>query len=312
MKIFVAGATGAIGLPLVRSLLARGHTVFGMTRSQASADKLSSMGATPVIVDVFDSDKLNAAVREVSPDAVIEELTSLPKVNTPELRRASAATHNRVRIEGGQNVQAAAIAAGVRRYVAQSSAFWAEPGPGLSDEAMPFALQVDAPGVVSGATALKEVETRVLGASEFVGTVLRYGFFYGPGTWYQESGGSAADDVRAGRFPIIGQGTGVWSFVHIDDAVAATVAAVESKNPKRTVYNITDDDPSPVSVWLPAFARHLGAPAPKVVSVVDALESAGKDAVYYGTRLRGASNRKARDELGFRPRRLEWLAGGAS
>ncbi|CAM5187003.1 2-alkyl-3-oxoalkanoate reductase [Castellaniella defragrans] len=308
MKIFVAGATGAIGLPLVRSLLDRGHTLFGMTRSQASADKLSSMGAVPVIVDVFDVEKLNAALRDVSPDVVVEELTSLPKVNTPELRRASAAAHNRVRVEGGQNVQTAAIAAGVKRYVAQSSAFWAEPGPGLCDESVPFALHVDAPGVVSGATALKEVESRVLGASEFVGTILRYGFFYGPGTWYQESGGSAADDVRAGRFPIIGEGAGVWSFVHIDDAVAATVAAVESKDPARAAYHITDDEPSPVRVWLPAYARHLGAPAPKVVSVGDALAAAGKDAVYYGTQLRGASNKRAREEFGFKPRKLEWLA----
>ncbi len=149
------------------------------------------------------------------------------------------------------------------------------------------------------------MESRLFGARNIEGVALRYGFFYGPKTWFHPDGASA-DQVRKQETPIIGRGEGVWSWIHIDDAAHATVAAISAP---AGVYNIVDDDPSPVSVWLPAFARFVGAPAPPHVTEEQALTAAGEDAIYYQTRLRGASNKKARETLNFRPRRLEWLEG---
>jgi nucleoside-diphosphate-sugar epimerase len=164
---------------------------------------------------------------------------------------------------------------------------------------------VDAtPGVAASARTYTELERRVLNPSPMEGVSLRYGFFYGPNTWYTPGGGSA-NQVLKQKFPIIGEGQAVWSFVHIEDAAIATVAAL---NAEPGIYNIVDSDPSPVSRWLPAFALSLGAPAPQRVSELMARTFAGEDAVYYGTRLHGASNEKAKKSLNFQPRRLEWLA----
>jgi nucleoside-diphosphate-sugar epimerase len=165
-------------------------------------------------------------------------------------------------------------------------------------------MAVDAsPRIASHARTYAELEARVLDAEAIEGVALRYGFFYGPGTWYHPEGASA-DQVRRGEFPIIGDGEGVWSWVHIDDAAIATADALTIP---PGVYHVVDDDPSPVSTWLPAFARFVDAPPPPQITVEQALASAGEDAVYYGTRLRGASNAKAKSAFGFRPRRLGWL-----
>jgi len=190
----------------------------------------------------------------------------------------------------------------VRRYLLQSSGFWYAPGPGLADESDPFASSAS-PGVEAGARIYMELEARASATPGIEFVALRYGFFYGPGTWYTREG-DMGDQVRQQQVPIIGEGQGVYSFVHIDDAAGATAAALECP---PGAFNIVDGNPSPQHVWLTAFARAVGAPAPPRVSEEEALRTSGPDAVYYATRLRGASHEKARRELGFRPRPLEWI-----
>jgi nucleoside-diphosphate-sugar epimerase len=307
MKIFVAGATGAIGRPLLTQLLARGHNVVALTRSQERAQSLVAQGIEPVIADVFDADSIKAAIIHAQPEVVIEQLTALPKTYTRESMGAAAAFNTRIRLEGGANVLAAAQAAGVRRYLRQSIAFWGIPGTGLADEETP--LSVDAsPAVAADARIVTEIEHRLLETSNLEGIALRYGFFYGPGTWFNPDG-DVAQQVRQQQFPIVGNGDGVWSWLHIEDAAIATVAAAEQGNPG--VYLITDDRPLQVRRWLPAFAQWLNAPPPPQISVDEALQISGADTVYYGTQMRGASNAKAKRELNFQPRSLEWLVGTA-
>jgi nucleoside-diphosphate-sugar epimerase len=217
---------------------------------------------------------------------------------------AAAALNHRIRLEGGANVLAAAQAAGVRRYLRQSIAFWAVPGPGLADEDTPLAFDAS-PAVAAGAREITELEHRLLGNPNMEGIALRYGFFYGTGTWFNPDG-DVARQVRQQQFPIIGNGEGVWSWLHIEDAADATIAAAERGNPG--IYLIADDQPLPVREWLPAFAQWLNAPPPPQVSVEDALEKdGGADAVYYGTRMRGVSIAKAKRDLKFQPRALEWI-----
>lgn len=304
MRVLVAGSTGAIGVPLTKALLAAGHQVIGLTRSSDGARILAAIGAESVIADAFHLDALRDAVRDARPEVVIEQMTALPKANTPENRRLTASLHSRTRREAGANLQMAALEAGVRRYIAQSSAFWSASGLGLAGESDSLAVTGASPGVTGGAKTLDVLERRVLAASDVEGVILRYGFFYGPGTWYSREG-SAAEAARSGHLPVIGDGTGVWSFIHVDDAAAATVAAIERG--ARGLYQVVDDDPSPLSAWLPAFCRYVGAPHPPHVNAVDAQRRFGEDAVYYAIRLRGASNSKAKRDLGFRPRRLEWM-----
>jgi nucleoside-diphosphate-sugar epimerase len=234
---------------------------------------------------------------------VINELTSLPKHYTREEMRLAADLDRTVRVEGGRNLHNAATATGARRYIIQSSGFFYAPGPGLATEADPLAVDAS-PAVAASARTYTQLEEHVLNASGLEGIALRYGFFYGPGTWFTNDG-DVANQVRNRSYPIIGSGQGVWSWIHIEDAAAATVAALDCA---PGIYNVVDDDPSPLSVWLAAFAASVGAPDPPRISEEAALASAGPDAVYYATRLRGASNAKAKHELGFAPRRLEWLA----
>ncbi|MEH1844793.1 MAG: NAD(P)-dependent oxidoreductase [Nostoc sp.] len=307
MKIFVAGATGVIGRPLIAQLLAKGHDVVGLTRSSENAQTIAEQGVEPAIADVFDADAVKAAINSVQPEVVIEQLTSLPKTYTGESMSAAAALNTRIRREGGANVLAAAQAAGVRRYLRQSIAFWGVPGTGLADEETPISLDAS-PAVAADAHTVTEIEHHLLKTSNLEGIVLRYGFFYGPGTWFAPDG-DVANQVRQQQFPIVGNGEGVWSWLHVEDAAIATVAAAERGNPG--IYLITDDRPLEVREWLLAFARWLNAPPPPQISVQEALEIGGADAVYYGTQMRGASNAKAKRELNFQPRPLEWLVGNA-
>jgi|SRR5512135_116417 nucleoside-diphosphate-sugar epimerase len=300
MRIFVAGASGAIGQPLIAELVRRGHEVTGMTHSEAGARNLADMGAAVARVSAFDAAAVEQALRDARAEVVIDELTSLPK--DPSEMAASAPGDRRLRIEGGGNLHRAARANGVRRYIQQASGFFLEPGSGLADETAGMAIGAS-PGVAASARTYAELEARVLNAGDMEGVALRYGFFYGPGTWYHPDGASA-DQVRRQEVSVIGNGEGVWSWVHIEDAAIATVEALTAP---PGVYHVVDDDPSPVAAWLPAFARFVGAPAPPRVTVEEALAAAGEDAVYYGTKLRGASNEKAKRTFGFRPRRLEWL-----
>lgn len=304
MKIFVAGGTGAIGRPLITKFLAKGHTVIALTRSPENAQALVEQGIEPAIADVFDPDAVKAVVGRAQPEIVIEQLTALPRTYTRQSMNAAAALNNRIRLEGGANVLAAAQAAGVRRYLRQSVAFFAIPGPGLADEDTPLAFNAS-PAVAAGAREATELENPLLGNPNIEGIALRYGFFYGPGTWFSPDG-DVGHQVRQQQFPIVGNGEGVWSWLYIDDAAIATVAAAEQGNPG--IYLIANDQPLAVRQWLPAFAQWLNAPPPPQISVEDALKaSGGADAVYYGTQMRGVSNAKAKRELNFQPRPLEWL-----
>jgi 2-alkyl-3-oxoalkanoate reductase len=300
MRIFVAGASGAIGRPLIAELVRRGHEVTGMTRSEAGARDLADLGAAVARVSAFDAAAVERALRDARAEVVIDELTALPK--DPSEMAAAAPGDRKLRIEGGGNLHRAAMACGVRRYIQQASGFFLEPGSGLADESAGLAVGAS-PRVAASAWAYAELEARVLNAGEMEGVALRYGFFYGPGTWYHPDG-ACADLVRRQELPVIGDGGGVWSWVHIEDAAVATADALTAP---PGVYNVVDDDPSPVAVWLPAFARFVGAPPPPRITEEQARASAGEDAVYYGTKLRGASNQKAKKTFGFVARRLEWL-----
>ena len=303
MKVLVAGATGAIGRPLISALISARHSVIGMTSSEQGLKTLRDDGADGVLANALDAQAVDAAIKKVQPEVVIDELTSLPKHYTPEEMQAAAERDRKLRLEGGQNVLNAARAAGARRYIIQSTGFFYAPGPGLAHETDPLALSAS-PAISANVRIYMQLEDRTLGAKGLEGVALRYGFFYGPGTWFRPDG-EIGYQVRQRQYPIAGSGSGVWSWVHVEDAAAATVAALECP---PGVYNIVDDDPSAMSVWLPAFAASVGAPEPPPISEREALEKAGPDDVYYATQLRGASNAKAKQDLAFAPRRLEWLA----
>lgn len=300
MNIFVAGASGAIGRPLITGLIASGHRVTGMTRSDKGAKALAELGASVAQVSAYDAPALEEALRASQAEIVIDELTSLP-VRQSDMPSA-AAGDRRLRLEGGGNLLQAAQKLGVRRYIQQSTGFFVQPGPGLADESE--GLAVDAtPGVSAAARTYAELENRLLKLENMEAVLLRYGFFYGPGTWYSADG-SAGEQARRGDIPLIGDAEGVWSWVHIDDAAAATVAAVTIP---AGIYHIVDDKPLAYREWLPAFAKAMGGPTPAQLSVDDTLMLAGEDAVYYATKLRGTSNSKAKVTFGFAPRRHEWL-----
>jgi len=301
MRVFVAGASGAIGQPLIAELLKQGHSVVGMTTSEARAKNLVSQGAEAVIVDAFDAAAVEAALRQAKAEVVVDELTSLPKEQTDMPKYAQG--DRRLRLEGGGNLFRAAIASGVRRYLQQSSGFFLKAATGtLADESSPLDVNASA-AVAASARTYTELEARLFSSNAIEGVALRYGFFYGPKTWYY-CGEAAANMVMRRQSPVVGKGEGVSSFVHIDDAAVATVAALTAE---PGVYNLVDDDPSPQNVWLPAFAKFVGAPEPPHLSEAEVTAMAGQDVVYYATKLSGASNAKAKLVLGWTPRRLEWL-----
>ena len=301
MRVFVAGASGAIGAPLIAELLKRGHSVVGMTSSEARAKNLERRGVEAAIVDAFDAPAVDAALRRANAEAVIDELTSLPKSQNDMPKYAAG--DRKLRIEGGGNLFRAAQANGVRRYLQQSSGFFLKAAAGaLADELSPLDVNAS-PSVAASARTYTELEARLFSADAIEGVALRYGFFYGPKTWYHP-GESAADMVMRQQNPVVGKGEGLSSFVHIHDAAIATVALLDAQ---PGVYNLVDDDPSPQAVWLPAFAKFVGAPAPPRMTEAEVTAIAGEDAVYYATRLSGASNAKAKRILAWKPRRLEWL-----
>ena len=305
MRVFVAGATGAIGRPLVPMLVEKGHDVTGMTRSEERAERIRRVGARTVVLDVFDADGVKAALAEARPEVVVHELTALP--DRLDFRRQDLyQPTNRLRTEGTRILIEAALEAGASRMVAQSIAFaYAPVGGRVKDENAP--LMPDAPGPFgSGVNALRELEGAVTATPGLEGVVLRYGFFYGPGTYYARDGSTAAE-VKRRRLPIVGKGTGVFSFIHVDDAAAATVAAVERGAPG--IYNITDDEPAELRDWLPIYADAIEAPKPWRVPAVLARLLAGKAAASFMLELRGASNEKAKRELGWEPRWRTWRQG---
>jgi nucleoside-diphosphate-sugar epimerase len=299
MRILIAGGTGAIGRPLVQCLISAHHEVFGTTRSKENAGFLAGQGAEPVLLDVFNAAAVHSAISRIRPDVVIDQLTSLPKTYSAESLRNNGDINTRTHQEGGSNVLSAAQSVGVKRFMIQSAAFFYSPGSGLADEST--ALAFDGPPAVASSTRdFAQLEQRTVSASIPEIVILRYGFFYGPGTWYDREG-SIADQVRRQEFPVLGEGEGVSSFIHIQDAADATCSALE-RDPG--ICNIVDDDPSAQRTWLPAYANWLGAPPPPFLALSDVNEP---NFVYYATRLRGASNAKAKRELHWTPRKLEWL-----
>ena len=305
MKVFVAGATGAIGRPLLERLVAAGHEVTGTTRSEAKTGAIRAAGGEAAVCDALDAPALRGAVAEAGPEVIVHQLTALPDRFNPRRKTIYDAT-NRLRDEGTRNLLEAAREAGTRRFVCQSIAFAyaARPTPDVKDEDAP--LVVDAPPPFGeGVRVTREMERQLVEADWLEGLVLRYGWFYGPGTYYGE-GGSITADVRKRRFPVIGKGSGLSSFIHVEDAASATVAAVEGGPPG--LYNIVDDEPAAMREWLPLFAEAVGAKKPLRVPVWVARLAAGPMAGMMNA-LPGASNAKAKRELGWEPRWPSWRTG---
>jgi nucleoside-diphosphate-sugar epimerase len=303
VRVFLAGASGVVGRSLLGLLSDAGHEVVGMTRSPQRAEEIRSRGSEAVLCNVFDLDALRSAITEAQPDAVIHELTDLPARLDPRKYGKQLAGTNRIRREGTANLVAAARDAGVSRLLAQSVAFaYAPAGDWVKGEDAPLAL--DAPAAMGEAVAaVAELERQVL---EFGGIVLRYGFFYGPGTAFA-SDGFYAELARKRRLPVIGGGEGRNSFIHVEDAARATVAALERGS--AGVYNIVDDDPAPAREWVPAYATAIGAGPPRHLPAWIARLVAGSVAVTGMTAQRGASNAKAKRELGWSPEHPSWRDG---
>lgn len=307
MKVLVAGATGAIGRQLVPKLVAGGHEVVGMTRSEAKAGEVRALGARPVVADALDPEQVAAAVAASEPEAIVHQLTALSgDLDLRNLDRTFATT-NRLRTEGTDHLLSAARAAGVRRFLAQSFAGWpyARIGGPVKDEEAP--LDDDPPPAVRETiAAIRHLERAVTEADWTDGIVLRYGGFYGPGTSLAP-GGEQVEAIRKRRFPVVGGGTGVSSFIHVEDAAEATVAALERGRPG--FYNVVDDEPAPVSEWLPEVARGIGAKAPRRVPRWLGRLLAGEAATVMMTEVRGASNEKAKRELDWVPGHPSWRQG---
>jgi nucleoside-diphosphate-sugar epimerase len=309
MRVFVAGATGAIGKQLVPRLVAAGHQVHGMTRSGSKEAMLRELGAQPVVADALDPDQVAEAVGRARPDVIVHQLTSIPaRLDLRHFDRDFALT-SRLRTEGTDYLLSAGQALGVQRFVAQSYfGAYARTGAAVKTEEDP--LDPAPPREMRGvAASIRHLEQAVLGARWTEGIVLRYGAFYGPGTSLAP-GAEQVEMIRRHKFPIVGDGGGVWSFLHVADAAEATVAAVERGS--RGVYNVVDDDPAPVAEWLPALARELGAKRPLRVPRIVGRLFAGEVGVVMMTELRGASNTKAKRELAWRPAHPSWREGFAA
>jgi 2-alkyl-3-oxoalkanoate reductase len=301
MRVFLAGATGVIGTPLVPQLLKAGYEVTAMTRSVLRAAQLEAVGADPVVCDVFDADGVRAAMADASPEAVIHQVTALPTRldwANPHLFDE----HNRVRTEGGRILVDAALTTGATRVVAQSIAFaYAPTGDRVKEEDAP--LFTDAPPPLGGVmAAVVELEQRVTRTAAIEGLVLRYGMLYGPGTYHDRRGSTAADIIAA-RVPLVEGATGMYSWLHVEDAASAAVAALERGAPG--IYNVVDDEPAPQPEWLPVLAKALGAPPPRAAEMLPRPYAPEMS-------LRGASNAKAKRELAWRPRYASWREGFAA
>jgi nucleoside-diphosphate-sugar epimerase len=310
MKVLVAGATGAIGRQLVPRLVAAGHEVTGMTRSASGRDPLLALGATPVVADALAPDDVARAVAEAEPEVIVHQLTALAGPMDLRAFDRTFALTNRLRTEATDHLLAAGRAVGVRRFVAQSFAGWPFARVGGPVKAEDDPLDPSPPEAMRRTLeAIRHLEDAVTGADWTEGVVLRYGGFYGPGTSLGPDGGEHTETIRRRRFPVVGKGGGVWSFVHIEDAAEATVAAVERG--RRGIYNIVDDDPAAVAEWLPAVAAAVGGRPPRRVPRWLGRLLAGEAAAVMMTEVRGATNAKAKRELGWQPKHPTWRRGFA-
>jgi nucleoside-diphosphate-sugar epimerase len=313
MKVFVAGATGALGRALVPQLVARGHEVVGMTRTASKQDLLRSLGARAVVADALDPDAVAEAVASAEPEVIVHQLTALSgKMSIRDARHPERSSMgrltNRLRTEGTDHLLAAGRAVGARRFVAQSFGsfrFARTDGPVQTE-----ADSLDADPRQPGLEAMLYLEQAVTTIEWGEGLVLRYGGFYGPGTGISlDPDAVMAGPIRKRRFPIVGGGGGVWSFIHIEDAARATAIAVERG--KRGIYNVVDDEPAPVREWLPVLASALGAKRPRRIPRWLGRLAAGEMATLMMTEAQGASNEKAKRELGWKPRYASWRQGFA-
>jgi nucleoside-diphosphate-sugar epimerase len=304
LRVFLAGATGVIGRPLLDQLVARGHQVTATTRAPDRADRLRQRGAEAVVLDAFDADSTRAAIVYAKPDVVVHQLTSLPREASPGAMKRALVETARLRRETVPSFVAAAREAGARRVIVQSISFVTPPdGPEILDESAP--IWVDGPADTRETfRAVRDMEMATMGAKDIEGVVLRYGFFYGPGTWFSRDG-SIGRMIARGMYPMVGSGRGLSSFVHVDDAAEATVLALDRGAPG--IYNVCDDEPVEQNVWLPEIARHLGARTPLRVPAWIARIAGGSLFVHYATNLRGAANGRARAAFGWRPR--SWREG---
>jgi nucleoside-diphosphate-sugar epimerase len=310
MKVLVAGATGAMGKQLVPRLVAEGHQVFGMTRSAGKREAVAALGATPVIADALDPDQVATAVAGAEPEAIVHELTALSNLNDMRHFDRDFALTNRLRTEATDHLLSAGRAVGVRRFVAQSFAGWpsARSGSMVKTEEDPLD-PTPAKAMAHSHAAIRQLERSVTGAEWTEGIVLRYGGFYGPGTSLAPDG-EHTELIRKRRFPVVGNGAGVWSFVQIEDAAEATALALTHGH--RGIYNVVDDEPAPISEWLPVVASALCAKPPRRVPRWLGRLLAGEAAVVMMTERRGASNAKAKRELDWQPAHPSWRRGLAA
>jgi nucleoside-diphosphate-sugar epimerase len=307
MRVFVAGATGAVGSRLIPLLVSAGHSVLGLTRTPGKAEAIRRAGADVAVVDALDGVAVRQAVVRAKPDVIVHEMTALSGVS--DLRRFDRvfALTNRLRTEGLDHLLAAAKQAGTRRVVAQSFGGWLFARTGVPVKTEKDPLDPDPPKELRRTLdAIRYLESKT-GAFEGEGLVLRYGAFYGPGTGMLDR--SMIDQLRRRRVPLIGEANGWWSFLHIDDAAAATAIAIERG--AAGIYNIVDDEPAPVREWLPALAALVGAKPPLRVPKWLARLIAGEHIVTMMTETRAGSNAKAKRDLAWRPVQASWRQGFA-
>jgi nucleoside-diphosphate-sugar epimerase len=307
VKIFIAGATGAIGRRLVPLLVAQGHHVVASTRTPDKTGQLRTGGAEPVVLNGLDRDSVLRAVIESHPDVIVHQMTALGSMRTVKHFDRDFAVTNRLRTEGTEYLIAAARAAGTRNLVVQSYTGWPNIREGSRIKTENEPLDPNPPQTMSRTlAAIRTMESLITNLSDIAGTVLRYGSLYGPGTSISPQG-EIVKMVRQRQFPVIGNGSGVWSFIHVDDAAAATKIAIENERPG--IYNIVDDDPAEVSVWLPKLARVIGAKPPRHIPAWLGRFAVGDSGVSMMTRIRGSSNAKARHILGWKPAYTSWRQG---
>jgi nucleoside-diphosphate-sugar epimerase len=308
LKVFIAGGSGAIGAQLVPQLVAAEHDVVVMTRSESKRPELSRLGASAVVADALDAEQVATAVAVSEPDVIVHQLTAIGGVNPRRFDRDFALT-NRLRTEGTDHLLSAGQAVGVSRFVAQSYCGWPYARSGGAIKTEDDALDPHpAPQMCESLAAIRHLEEAVTAAAWTTGIVLRYGALYGPGTALSP-GGVQFEMVRRRKFPLVGDGAGVWSFVHIADAARATVTAIERG--QGGIYNIVDDEPARVADWLPALAKVLGAKPPQRLPKFVARLFAGRAGVVMMTEIRGGSNGKAKSELGWHPEHPSWRQGFA-
>jgi nucleoside-diphosphate-sugar epimerase len=307
MKVFIEGASGVLGRQLVPLLVADGHDVVALTRSREKAADLHELGAEPVVADGLDRAAVTRAVREAEPEVVVHQMTGLSSVTSFENLDGELAATNRLRTEGTDILLEAARAAGARRAIVQSYGLWSFPeaeGRAATEEDTP---DPDPPATMADTVgAVRHVESTVPAADGIEGLALRYGLFDGPETGLSADG-ALTEAVRQGQWPIIGDGDGAYSFIHVEDAATATRAALDQGAPG--IYNIADDEPAPAAVWVAGLAEMLGAEPPGRIPEDAALPVAGEYPVYLSTRLNGLSNEKAKRELGWSPRYATWRDG---